>query len=246
MPKEFARAVLEVFYEQKQTIINICRENMVDEEFVGNRFSKLDDKLQNINLYLSRIERAEEENKQLNEQHVPSLPNTSCKEIVFKEAGIRIIDPKPKAPEPVVVVEEEATKNPPEAAKEELLFAQITDEEFAKVPDYMKGRLTAAVMNELLGKLESLLVKKRTLMRRKLSSLSLHEKNIVIKWREEAKNLGRKAVDCPWFCSEVDLRAELTDKLKLAVIKGLQILRHLKRITESKLAGKNYVFAVCK
>ncbi|KHJ76225.1 hypothetical protein OESDEN_24155, partial [Oesophagostomum dentatum] len=97
----------------------------------------------------------------------------------------------------------------------------------------MRGRMSAAELNEIVSKFNEFLSEKRRLLNAPFRKLPMKDKDQVSKWKEQetAATAGKL------FCQEVDLKPMLSDRAKTLFRSAVPCLRHVHRIKEVRVKG---------
>ncbi|XP_065211793.1 spindle and kinetochore-associated protein 1-like [Planococcus citri] len=109
-------------------------------------------------------------------------------------------------------------------------IAHVTEEEFDSVPKYMKGRLNVGALNKLIDCFNTVFKKKYDTVRQAKKTVKSKDMEYYCDWKRE-ENTEPKGT---FFITGKDLTTFGDTKLDKGMLNMITILRHLKRVKESR------------
>ncbi|GJQ15570.1 hypothetical protein GpartN1_g7361.t1 [Galdieria partita] len=121
-----------------------------------------------------------------------------------------------------------------------ITVGKVSADELNQVPQYLKGRLTAEKVNQIIDKLDSLFREKYTLLSKPLRTLSSAEIDKVTEYRNQEVD----QVVNSYFLSDQDLKNCSCLKFDTTTKNTLHVLRHLGRLKEVQSKDKRLYMIV--
>ncbi|XP_050520542.1 probable serine/threonine-protein kinase DDB_G0277071 [Daktulosphaira vitifoliae] len=112
----------------------------------------------------------------------------------------------------------------------------VNNEEMNTVPKYMKGRLTSLNINVVIESINIALENKYEILRKSKTALKKKELDAYNEWKIQQSNVGQGQ----YFVTAEDITKYSETKVDKTTLNIIPILRHLKRLKESRIGGFIY------
>uniref|UniRef100_A0A0A9Y557 SKA complex subunit 1 n=1 Tax=Lygus hesperus TaxID=30085 RepID=A0A0A9Y557_LYGHE len=123
----------------------------------------------------------------------------------------------------------------------EVAISYISNQDFVKIPAYMKGRLRVDDVNSFVTQFNSVLNQKLALLQKPKKSLKLKkEMDLVTEWKEQ----NVPSLSGQYFLSAKDFVSLINYKFSKKDFSIITILRHVQRIRETRV-GKTVFYVAC-
>lgn len=126
-----------------------------------------------------------------------------------------------------------------QAAKQVLdipLLKSVNNNEMDTVPKYMKGRLTSLNVNVVIDSINIALENKYEILRKPRNVLKKKDQDMYNTWKIQQNNVGQGQ----YFVTADDISRFGETKVDKTTLNIIPILRHLKRLKESRIGGFVY------
>jgi len=123
-----------------------------------------------------------------------------------------------------------------QSTKQLPLIKSVDNNEMDTVPKYMKGRLTALNVNVLIDSINIALENKYDILRKSRSALKKKDQDIYNTWKIQQNSVGQSQ----YFVTAEDIARFSEIKVDKTTLNIFPILRHLKRLKESRVGSSIY------
>ncbi|TKR93882.1 hypothetical protein L596_008256 [Steinernema carpocapsae] len=193
---------------------------LLDPEEEEKRNQRATDLLTEMNEILKEqnVETTERSNVVANDENQPP-PSKASESLILLET--------PQARRPKTKILTEPRREVEESVR---LLDPLCPAEFKSIPSYQKGRMTIEQLNGVMDVLEKVWLGNFDLLRTNSKGLKGPQLDTKFRLSNQAKQ-----VDSPYFCSEKDWREAVEPKMRAALTKCVQCLRHVARIKYTRL-----------
>ncbi|XP_025405463.1 spindle and kinetochore-associated protein 1 homolog [Sipha flava] len=116
------------------------------------------------------------------------------------------------------------------------LLKPVDNNEMDTVPKYMKGRLTSSNVNVVINSINITLENKYGILQKSRTALKKKDLDMYNTWKIQQNSVGQGQ----YFVTAVDITKFSETKVDKTTLNIIPILRHLKRLKESRVGGSVY------